>query len=632
MRTRTLLATLATAAFATSPAAQAWQYRGPGHVLPPAPGVPVPNAGPRHHPGIGPGPPPLPGKPTPGGPGPRSQEHRDDLAQWQFWWELQKDALLFPRLAPTRPWAREGTRRELVRRLHDVLSAPQQPQLTIACLLALAKADVDDARAPLSATFRARLADRHQAVRRAAILALGLSLTATAADRDLLAALALDTGAGRAAIGGEVDPRTRAHAVHALGLLASRSDDVATKRIAAAAFMAVLDHLPTQDHELRVATVLGLGQLGLRRDRTGHAALLDAAATTLDAAFAVRGAADLSRAHVPSAAARLFGPHDPCGVAWRERCNELLGANLANGAASTTIARSCVQALGRLATAYGEGDERLAADRCSDTLADLHHRGGDELARDLAAIALAEIGGARNLRTLLDAFAEARARRRPWLALALGVHLCRRPPGTSCADDAEATAALRAELRTDHPPGDRAAIAIALGLGKVRSAAADLRALCGQPAGELAGSAWLAGALLDDERDGDRRTRYADLPCTARRPDLARLLAWAVALDGDAGAARRLAHGLREQAVDTGRMAAVAQALGRVRDPGSLPPLLELLLDVEAPDLLRANAAGALGCWLDPRPVPWNAALADGLPWTCATESLFGIVGVVTLY
>jgi hypothetical protein len=600
-------------------AAQDGQYRGPGSLLPRPPG-PAPNGPGRVTP-----PPVAPTGPGRGGPG--ALHDPDDPTQWQYWWELHKDALLLPQRATPRPWLRDSTRGDVVRWLRKVLGATTSGPLAAACMIALAKAGSDDPRAPLRDLFAARIGHGNRVVRHAAILALGLSTAATGADRDLLVELAGATPGGHAAAQRDVDPAMRAFALHGLGLLASRSPDVATKRIAAASFASVLAVREDQGRDHRVAAVLAIGHLGLRpNDHAPEAAA--AAAALADLFDRAERRFDLARAHCPNAAARWFGPHGPHAAAWRERCYAQL--DRARGA-DGLLAGSCVQALGRLATAYGDADDRAIAEACSDRLAAAMRHHPRAQVHNLAAIALAEIGGAGNLRRLLDALAIAGPPRRPWLTLALGVHLARRPRGTAFADDGEALAVLRDAVDARAPASDRGAAVVALALAGLARDGAAIRALCGEADDELAGHAWLATALLHG-RARDGAGDDMPWPCSAGRPELERQLASALAFTGDVAACRRLAEGLRDSRNHAARFAATARTLGAVRAPGTLAPLLQLLLDESAPSVTRAAAAGALGCWLDPRSVPWNAALADGIAYHAAVESLLGPGGVLSLY
>lgn len=221
--------------------------------------------------------PPMP----PGAPAPR-QLWPDPQAH-EYWWEWNRDALLAkPPTAPERkvlhaddggpaddgdrrrggrairPTRAEITNEVVPPLLHTLQTArwhSEERDLVRACLVALARIDAVPDDISLLPVLAEHLRSDDVLVRATAALALGIAAIPGDEARDLLIDLALDTPNGQAACGRPVDDRTRTFALYGLGLVAGRSQELATKRLVFAALRTVLTSDPLPPPDLQVGAL-----------------------------------------------------------------------------------------------------------------------------------------------------------------------------------------------------------------------------------------------------------------------------------------------------------------------------------------------------------------------------------------
>src|SRR5262245_39671315 len=255
------------------------QYRGQGTPAAPMPGGP----------GGGTGGPAGPSSPTPG-PTTGGRPAAPETANWQVWWEFNKEPFLLLRkvedktpttgsddfyLGPRRTEARADTlaptasdlEEKIVPALPKLLAREQNRDIQSACLVALGKVGRDGKGVELEKTMVPLIARDDQEVRETAVLSLGI------AGRDkalpILAALVRGDAEGkRLSDRAEVSDRTRAFAAYGLGLLAMRSEDGALKTQVHDLLLALLQDRDIKSRDMLTAAVTGLGLL--RTERSAH--------------------------------------------------------------------------------------------------------------------------------------------------------------------------------------------------------------------------------------------------------------------------------------------------------------------------------------------------------------------------
>ena len=251
------------------------QYVGPPDLVPPTPGArggratgPVTPPGPDHP--VTPG--PLPPRGTPPVTGPKHPVTgrppspaasspttgipiETDVTSWDVWWEINKAPYLRLKDAVRAGGVATGsadfylgpttsdTGRDLVLptehdsldvilpALHRAITSSGNRDITSACMVAMAKIGRDHPTFTLASVFPPQLASHDQEIRETAALSIGIAALPSAANLDLLVALATDTAAGRRSCRNrEVDDRTRSFAIYGLGLVGHSCSDTAVKR------------------------------------------------------------------------------------------------------------------------------------------------------------------------------------------------------------------------------------------------------------------------------------------------------------------------------------------------------------------------------------------------------------------
>ncbi|MHC4896997.1 MAG: HEAT repeat domain-containing protein [Planctomycetota bacterium] len=607
-----------------------------------------------------PAPAPAPARPTTPGPtapsapapsGPSSGDGSktggvtlsEDLSRWQFWWELNRDPFLMLKdaihtrgaisggdeifVGPTRrgdtlPALKPSDRqiqKTILPALKQALGTGNR-DITTACLMALAKIGRDHDSFRLRPVLKRFLDTHDQEVRETAALALGVS-TQPAAALDLIH-LVLDTGAGRALLGGrKVDHRTRSFAAYGLGLVAHANATLHLKRSVFETMKAVLADRHIVDRNIRVAAIEALSLLNIDTQSAGGAdqkLLLDSLAVLMDYYERKLGrGAELIQSHVPTAVAKLLGRgRTPLHQQYKDR----FAADLApRQKKSHDIHRAAVLALGQLTTPHGDdaGYSRL--------LLDYYHRGRDAQARYFALIALAQIGGTDNRNALLKVLARGQKNlEKPWAALALGILAFEaRKQGEDRAAVETVGHELLQQFRKARSPYARGAMAVGLGLCGHRPAGRELREQfsSSKHQDEFAGYLCIGMSLIPYRRAQPDMLEVAKH--SVRRPTLLTQVAVALGKMGHKGVTPALIHMLQDRrGVNLAKMSAISQALAYVGDRSTVTPLRDMLLDERLTPLTRAFAAVALGGIADKEKLPWNSKIGRNMNYRAAVETL----------
>jgi len=630
------------------------QYRGPGDTVPPNPGggstgspgrggpttpnpggPTTPNPGGPTTPGPTTGGPPAPttgGGAAGGGRGPTTQGGGitlgDPLDEWQFWWEFNKDPFLQLKKAIHTATVQTGSddfimgrgkkdkalntlrpgesdRRRIITELKQALKDNTNRDIISSCLIALAKVGGDLSILPV---FKEYLPDNDQEKRETACLAMGIASLEPAVP-DLIA-LALDTEDGRKLVKrSTVDFRTRSFACYGLGLIAHdhQKPELQRKIFEAMKTMADADksthrdlivsplqciRLLRPDDELRKEIIAYLYAYMQKTDKEVYAQV---------------------RSHAYVAIAALLGRGgDKAGA-----ITKLMTADIKNRRQKPWIHQSAILALGKIATPDN--------DAVSDAIQDYFKKGKDLQGKNFAAIALGQIGGAKNRTFLITQMRRGRQLQKPWAALGLGIldFEQRQRQGANYEGDKTAAEAIKSAFDKTRNPLYSAGMAIALGMMKYKDAGDDIMDRLekiknnSEPAGYLA----VALGLMRYQSAKDMINTLLD--SSTRREKLLSQCAIALGLLGDKEVGLKLADRI-QQKVSVAVYSALAQGLGFIGDKRSVTPLIEMLKNQQLRALPRAFAAVALGLVGEKADLPWNSKIAVDNNYRANVETLTG--------
>jgi hypothetical protein len=659
-------------------------WKGPGDTVPPVvpgdptgPGSPgAPPTGPQPPPSGPGGSPPSPSQPPssdlplsepPQQPSPTQPPATsswllgDDLTDWTWWWEINKEPYLVvpERMESTRPTT--GSAEDLLGQrlgspaggvrpsdavlfgqvvpvLLRTLNQDEPDSLLGASAIALARIGASrpaQGKAAYAAVLQERLEGASQQLTESLLLALGILGNESSAP--YLTDVLLSTREGREALHtSSITTRTRAFAAYALGLIgnATPSEDVRRYVVHQLVWCLETDRSASVDLDVACINALGVVPIGdapappsSRRDAAPPGSSLTAQVDYLLAILGQQRSDNRVRAQVPIALGRMLqssvGPrHEALRTAVLE---ELVDRIAAHRREPREVVQSCVIALGQLADADADDVDQRAR-RVLIRIPDLVN---DLAARQLALIALGRACGRsgagepsplREERAhLLAELGRGSALLRPWAALALGVG----ERGGAPADDVGR--ALRASL--DDARADTEVRAFALGLGLSRADQSAALLLAGiEDRGDQATRGTLA---LSIGLAGDRSGRFPLLellPGTAYQPQLLHDAALGLALLG-AGDVVPVLVRMLEESGSLASQASVSMGLARSRDERAVAPLLDLYADASETTAARRIAAAALGAVGDRRPLPWKAIYAVDANLHAAPESLFTPAG-----
>jgi len=515
--------------------------------------------------------------------------------------------------------------------------AEREPFVSSAALIALAKLHprFDDGieAHPVELARRALQSPRREAVE-AAILALGLCAEPESAA--LLVDLATDAeGAARLLSRDSVPMRWRVHAALALGLVGARSEREDVRRYLVSPLARMLAEEKPAAPDLHIACITAIGMTPLAEG--GPPALSEdgraprpAASRLGQVAFLAdlledRRRPEFVRAHLPRALARLAREAEP---ALQEEVKRRLIDLLSSRKRSERLVRyGIVEALGLVGDADAEPlDVELRA------LLRRFARDGDAFEQNLALISLALVSSRRGaagphpleaLRGeqvyLMKAFSQSRSRTRPWAALALGLQgYHARAAGGDLFDST--SKALRWTFERTRAPGESSAFCIALGLRRDLEAVPAMLERLDSIRDDAARGRVAIGLGLAGAREAIQPLQ-AIVDDSRYRPTLLRDAAVALALLGQKRVALDLVEILAEAKSSAVRGTAVG-AIGFVGDARVVEPLIELLEDPGLPELVRADAATALGLVCESEPFHWTAGFNNAMNYHALVATL----------
>jgi HEAT repeat protein len=653
------------------------QYRGPGDVVPPNPGGGR-GSGPAGPSAPGPGGPSTPGPGGPAGPGPsapatggpagpsgsrgpttggRGVQLDDDLTQWVYWWEFNKDPFIRLKdsihsntavsgsdeffLGATRKVdSRDSMAPSEDEKLNVILPAlkkaidsTENHDISSSCMVAMAKVGRNhDPDFKLRDVFLPRLKSHTQEISETAALSFGIAALKDADNLDTLIDLAKDTANGRQICDKpEVNDRTRSFAAYGLGLVAYANADVEFKTKAFEALRTLVDDDKVTSRNIKVAALNAIGLLNpSATDEKGKQLLTDAL-KCLDGYYQkpLGAGEQLMQAHVPPAVAKLLGknfPDEKVVEDWKKSFVDDLTEKGKQKRTSHDISRSCVLALGQLCKPVDDDKAKDAA--ICKMLLDQWKEHKDPQTRYFSMLALGQIGGKLNHETLLKEFDKAgKSLEKPWVAMAMGVYAfnkyeAQKEAKQSPEIEEEFGRTLMPALEDVKDPGAQSAFAVALGLCQYKAAADDLRSMLTHSAknkDDLAGYICIGLALMGDERSKDEINNL--VAGALRRPDLLKQGAIALGKLGDKNVAENLQK-LLSQDSTLATLSAIASALGFIGDRRSIEPLKQMLANEQLTELTRAFAAVALGGVGDKEKLPWNSKIGTNMNYRAAVETL----------
>lgn len=584
----------------------------------------------------------------------------EDMSSWTYWWEFNQAPYLRLQEAVRRGLAvtseddftlgdgmaarkaadlapdEEVVRGEIVPALLEVLEGDSDAVLTSAVLLALARIGEESGSAMgsshLTEVMKGHLDESNHVVVENATVALGVLAHPSCVPA--LAALLGDTEEGRALTDRRrVPDRVRAFAAYGLGLAAQRSEIADVRRYALSHLLETLEaeNTPRED---QVACMIALGMAapdspaltgGQQGADTSPASSSEELVEFLAAYFRDRDHPDQVRAFAATSMAQLL-PYVSDEL--RESVTRRLLAAIGRGSKEpNAVVQSSALALGLI----GDADED-ELDRDIRKALMRSHAKGDQLARNYALVALAQIAGrggrgdgdphagTETVREfLLDTLERGKSTAKPWTGLAVGVLgdalIRERRP----LED-ETLEGLRAALAESRSPESTAAYSIGVGLcGDIGATDVLLAKL--EKHGDPEIRAHLALALgLVGAKEAVKPLNEM-LEESIHEPEVLRQAAIGLALLGHKPLVPRLLALVDECDCDVSH-AAIAQAMGWTGDRRVVEPLLTMLQDEDAHDQKRAQAALGLGRVADKDPLPWTARISTGINYFDGPASL----------
>ncbi len=554
---------------------------------------------------------------------------------WMSWWEYNKAPFLRLREAIHDPGTVEASdnqvkletlapdlamkRDMILPQLVELADKASSRDVQTACLIAAAKIGVDHREFELLPILTKRLTRGDQEIRETAALSLGVTRRRDALP--ILFDLATNSrGARRLVKREEVSERTRAFAIYGIGLAVERDLDLPSQRKAFAVLSGLLEE---DDRDIQVAALQALSVLNVDLDTPGHKRLLWQVTEKLWEFYGrdVGRAREMIQAHASTSVARLLGRGES---AEHERAKRMLARELTTKRKrrSPPIQQSAVIALGKLV----QREERHPGDaQYTEVLQKYAKEGGDQLARFLCLMSLAEIGGASNRDFLHKMLREGgKATERPWAALGLGVLAFYERTAPGGVVDTTTGKALKKQLREVKTDTFRAAAAVALGLTGYPGANKELTKLLDKNRMNevLRGYIAIGFALMDaKEMIPKLRSVVAD---SKHMPLLMMQASIALGKLGDKDAIKLLSKVLKKGNANVARLSGIATAFRYIGDRRAVAELIKLLKDRELTKLSRAFVAAALGGVSDANMLPWNSIYSIGTNYRARVSTLSG--------
>jgi HEAT repeat protein len=566
------------------------------------------------------------------------------LDNWEFWWGLNKDAILDlkgalgarnrtavtgvailgagRRLGKSPDGAQAPTllaiEETIVPALERVVDDPDLHfDLRAGAVIALAK--VASTLPAVQASTARRLIDvmnnadgkQHFSVEESGALALGLLRCKDEVVLDALCDRALD-GKRRG------NPRTRAFALLALGLLEVEPTDDGYERVAQT--LATVVRKETTFKDLPVCALVAMGLSGDSRFLPDLVTMVKT-----ERAYGVRRLDDLLRSYAVSAIGRILESHpdraDKATVSLLEKVMINRG---------THTKRSAVLACGQIDLASVEPALVRGLVRALEHVV----RKGERQAAHFALVSLGKIGGkvedARLHRRIFESLHQAMQKGshtgKPFAALALG--LMGRSPNLE-ASRSVFRELLRHEFVTFRgDPRNRAAYAIALGMLRDRGAVEPLIEVL-VDRGEVARLRGACAVALGMIRDPRALEPVREVLAERRDRELRVDTAIAAGLLGDTTVIPVLVDILRDASSSLYVQGSVALALGRIGDRRAIDPLVTMMEGERVKDLNRALAAVALGLLGDRNPVPVLSRLSRDVNYRAAVNAMNEVLTIL---
>lgn len=389
----------------------------------------------------------------------------------------------------------------------------------------------------------------------------------------------------------EVEPRVRAFAAVAIGLIGSRGVDLSDTG-AADALLAEAS-AKTSVRDLQVAPIIALGLMKAKAQVPNLLKILrDPEQDEYSRAYAATSLGRIGDASVVPALVETLGDQ------------------------STHVARSSAIALGVLV----DKEDKRTLDKIKKT-AKAH---SDRSTRNFAIIALAEIGGVDARTALVETFTKGKGHDLTFGALALGLF------GYIHKDsNAELGDIILKEYRLSKNDSEKGALAIALGLLGHGDAAPDLLAnLKAGAAPDLKGHICTALGLLGAK---DAIAEIQNLVRQKGDLDLRRRAAIALGLLGDPEALNVLQKVIEDSNDSIAVHGSATQALGWIGDNRAVKVLTRFVINEknQYQDATRAFAAVALGLLGDKDDVPILSRIAEHNNYLSQTEAMAELLTIL---
>ena len=454
--------------------------------------------------------------------------------------------------------------------------------------------------------------EEHFSVEESGALALGLLQNK---DAEILGALCDKALDGR----GKGNPRTRAFALLALGLLQVNKADAGYERVVETLNTIVKDE--TKDNNLPVCALTAMGLSG----DPVHLDNLIAMVKT-SKAFNSTKLTDLTRAYAATAMGKILQKN--ANLVTKDRVDVLKTAMIKSSGSHTV--RSAVIAYGQI------GSESVDRKIMSNMIQTLEHivKKGENQAANFALISLGKVAAsvsdgklrARIFDTLRTAMKKGSYTSKPFAALSLGLM----GRSANAAGDREAIReAVRfefVEFRGD--PKNRGGYAIALGMLEDRKAVAPLIKVLEDKTAEkrLRGACAVALGMIRD-REALKAIKKALTEKSSR--DLRVDTAVAAGLIGDSGTVATLIDILKDPRSSLFIQGSVSLALGRIGDRRAIEPLVQMMENEKVQDLNRALAAVALGLLGDRNDLPVMCRLSKDVNYRASINAMDEVLTIL---
>lgn len=448
------------------------------------------------------------------------------------------------------------------------------------------------------------LRHKNQSVRKSAVIGLGL-LEVNEAVPPLLAILE-SKGEGTKLRGGrEPEFGMRAMAGTSLGLVQGyNATDEGNKVRDALIAMSKSD----ENKNIRVNSAVALGLL------KGDKAYLDVVINHLKTVATKQRYDDFVRAHSVIALGRLMHRNE---MQIGQDTVDWLEARIKR-ARTDHVRRSAIITLGTLLA--GQGEKYPSVIKTLRLYVKGKGKGGGNMSRNWAAIAMGQIGGPTASKTLRDVALSEKNQKGAFAALGLGILVDAMGKEQASDERAKNLSALRSAFKKQKNPRIKSGFAIALGIARDHeSGEALLQAMKKSQDVDLRGYLAIAMGMINYATAVDYLT--AVLEAADNLPFLKEQTAIALGLMGTRQVTGKLLMSL-EEGKSAYVQSSVTKALGYIGDRETIGPLVKFLSDKGQQDLTRAFSCVALGSIGDDKDIPVLSGLFTNHNYFASTQSL----------